>query len=264
LVGRRRRPEDRRIYRLRFAVVYLLLAVVAGSAIGAVVVLRDRAPENVGITWSAWSPEGDDFTFPRQIATFVGNRYRLQTGDPIVGVIASPAEVPTGDGSSVLPIRGAAVFNNPAGDDRDYTPIETDDSILYTLCGFGQGCSLQAGDPSEQQMVLLRREALELALYSFRYVDGLDTVITLMPTILGDTNTQEDDVAITLFFQRKDFKAELERPLSRTLADEPPAMGRITNAEELRVERLTAGRQYRFQFTPTGTNSLVMLLIPVQ
>jgi hypothetical protein len=262
LVEQRRAVPTRRLFRWRFAIAYVGLAVAAGVGVGGAIVAYDRAPADE-VAWSTWRPQGDEFTYPRQIATYVGRKYRLPSGDPLVGVIASEAQVPAGDGSTVLPIRGAAIFNNPSGDSRDYTTIETNDTILYTMCGFGQGCSIE-GRPSEDRMLLLHREALELALHSFRYVSGLDTVIALLPTNLGDQTTAEDDTATTLFFQRKDFKAELDRPLIATLTTDAPALGKISSAEELTLERLTSGRHYRFQFTPTQTNSLVMLLVPVQ
>ena len=256
--------EDRRVYRWRFAIAYLVLAIVAGIAVGGAIVAWDRAPEDSGVAWSNWRPEGDSFTYARQIATYVGPKYRLANGSPLVAVMASPAEVPTGDGSSVLPIRGAAIFNNPAGDTRDYTTIETDDTILFTLCGFGQGCSIQDGKPSQERLRLLQRESLELALYAFKYMDGLDTAIVMLPTNLGDEASTEDDTTTAMFFQRKDFGAELDRPLAETMAPAAPRIGKIPSAEALTLERLTAARQYRFQFTPTQTNSLVMLLIPGQ
>jgi hypothetical protein len=265
LIEPRRIPEEHRVYRRRFAFMYLALAVIAGGALGGAIVAYDRAPEDAGVAWSDWRPEGNSFSYPRQIATYVGRKYKLPSGNPLVGVVASRAEVPTGDGSTVLPIRGAAIFNNPQGDQRDFTSVETEDSVMYNLCGFNPGCAIKEGKPSPERLLLLRREAVELALYSFKYMDGLDTVIAFLPTNPGrDAQSTEDDQNYTLFFQKRDFEQELDHPLVRTLPKEAPALGKIPDAEELTIERLTASRIFGYQFTPTQTGTLVMLLVPAQ
>lgn len=264
LIERRETHEDRRLYRLRFVLAYLGLAIVAGIGIGGAIVLYDRAPKDANVAWSDWHPTGRESSYPRQIAAFIGNKYKLPSGNPLVGVLASRAEVPTGDGTTVLPIRMAAIFNDPAGDQSDYTSIETNDTVMYTLCGFGQGCAIQEGKPSAARLLLLEREALELALYSFKYVDGLDTVITLLPTNLGDPADTSDDTSTTLFFQKKDFDHELGQPFVRTLPEKAPTLGKVPEAQQLTIERLTSAKRFRYQFSPTPTNTLVMLLIPIQ
>ncbi len=43
-------------------------------------------------------------------------------------------------------------------------------SFQYILCGLGANCSIKGGKASTARHALLRREALELALYTFKYV----------------------------------------------------------------------------------------------
>ena len=52
---------------------------------------------------------------------------------------------------------------------------------MYILCGLGPLCSIQESQPTTDRAALLRREALELALYTFRYVEDVDSVLVLLP-----------------------------------------------------------------------------------
>ena len=53
--------------------------------------------------------------------------------------------------------------------------------------GPGQRCSVP-GEPTAERALLLRRESLELALYTFKYMDDVDSVITMLPPV-GNINT---------------------------------------------------------------------------
>ena len=52
---------------------------------------------------------------------------------------------------------------------------------MYSLCGLGASCSIATGTPSVERGELVRREILELALYTFKYVGGIENVIAFMP-----------------------------------------------------------------------------------
>ena len=65
------------------------------------------------------------------------------------------------------------------------------------------------GTPTSERFLLLRRQALELSLYTFKYVDDVDSVLVFMPpTPKGDSNG-------TVFLRRDDVADELRRPLTR-------------------------------------------------
>ena len=69
---------------------------------------------------------------------------------------------------------------------------------------------------------LLRREALELALYSFRYLDGIESTLVLLPP------RADGQAATAVFVERGDVRAELNRPLDQTLtAPLAPGVGEI-------------------------------------
>jgi hypothetical protein len=59
-------------------------------------------------------------------------------------------------------------------------------------------CQIDAGKPSKERMLLLRREGLELALYSFRYLKDVKQVVVLIPATPGKAQT------IALYFSRDD------------------------------------------------------------
>ena len=113
--------------------------------------------------------------------------------------------------------------------------IEVGNSVMYNLCGVGQNCSIAEGQPSEARARLLRREALELALYTFKYVDDVDSVIALLPVNLGDPATEEDDTSTALFLEKKDFARQLRGPLDRTLTGRGEAEARSGRGPDRRL-----------------------------
>ena len=54
-------------------------------------------------------------------------------------------------------------------------------TAVFNLCGLGSNCAIAGGTPSTDRLLLLRREALELALYTFRYVHNVDNVVSILP-----------------------------------------------------------------------------------
>jgi hypothetical protein len=74
-------------HRPRFVIAYLLLGAAAGAALGAFIVLSDKAAPNPNFVWSSWKPvtssrEAQVF----EIANHIGNAYRLASGDQMNAV----------------------------------------------------------------------------------------------------------------------------------------------------------------------------------
>ncbi len=248
-------------YRLRFAVVYGLLAAALGLAIGVFAVLTTQSEPAEPVAWSSWRPDGRENQYPDAIAEHVAPAYRLASGRQLVGVLAGPAEVRD------LPIRAALIqhaSSNPTRDD-DVEVVEIGSSVMYTFCGVGDNCSIAEGESSPERFQLLRREALELALYTFTYVDGIDSVIALLPVDLGDPATEEDDSASAVFLQKEDFSAALDRPLGETLSGEPPVAGSLLAPDESAlVDRLTSRRHYLYDLEPTQDLGAILRLQPLE
>lgn len=254
-----RRPrEEIRVHRLRFAIAYLALAVVAGAAVGGTILLADGDRRASSAAWSTWQPDAKDDERPKQIADFVASRYTQPSGSQLVLVFSGPPSIKTAD--SEVPIRWVAIGADES--DEDPEVVATDDALMYVLCGFGENCALDAGEPSQERDPLLRREALELALYTFKYVDDTDSVIVLLPPTV-DAETQEA-ASTALFFRKRDFDAELDRPLALTLSRaEPPTATQTDPTERLVVDRLTRPRLFSYQYRQAPEGSAVMLLSPV-
>ena len=53
--------------------------------------------------------------------------------------------------------------------------------MVYKLNGLGPNGSIKGGTPSAARLQVIHREALELALYTFRYLPDVDMVVTLLP-----------------------------------------------------------------------------------
>ena len=228
--------EELRFHRMRFGLAYLALAVLAGGAAGATILLLDQPAKGPGTAWSDWKPTQEDReAAAKQIAGYVGGRYRLPSGSPIASIIATaPPNVQDVD------IR-AVVIRPPEGTRGDDEIVYLDKGMMYFLCGGGQRCTVAEGEPSQERHRLLRREALELALYSFKYVDDVDSVIALLPP------NPDAETGTAVFFRKRDFEHEVDAPLSQTLSlRDPPISAELDPAEGLIVDRLTRPRLFTF------------------
>jgi len=248
-------------YRLRFAIVYALLAAGLGLAIGVFTVLTTQSEPADPVRWSAWRPDGRENQYPDAIAEHVAPGYRLPSGRQLVGVLAGPAEVRD------LPIRAALIqhtSSNPTLDD-DVEVVEIGSSVMYTFCGVGDNCSIAEGEVTPERLQLLRREALEVALYTFKYVDGVDSVIALLPVELGDPATEEDDSASAVFLQRGDLSEALDKPLLESLDAAPPVAGSLlAPGEGALVDRLTNRHHYLYDLEPTQDLGAILRLEPLE
>jgi hypothetical protein len=248
----------------RFHLAYFLLAVGLGVGAGALVVLLAR-PGPDRTPWSDWKPAGRGLAATQEIAGHIGTRYRLPSGGQLVGIIAKGPELEPQAGQRVA-VSAVAVSSGLPDERIDEIKVfRANDAILYILCGIGgEACSIP-GQPSTERMTLLRREGLELALYTFKYVDGVSSVIAIVPPRQG----QQPSTA--LFFRRGDYDDSLSVPLYRTL---PPrerlTPGSLPTGEEKRVRQLTLADPvqerfsgiYAYQFQPLPDATAMVVLSP--
>ena len=93
------------------------------------------------------------------------------------------------------------------------------DSVMYALCGTGSAC--QPGNALLQVDEIgtkYEREALELALYTFKYVDGVNSVIAFLPPFpQRNAQGQVDQVRTVVYLQKDQLGFQLGRPLKETL-----------------------------------------------
>jgi hypothetical protein len=132
----------------------------------------------------------------------------------------------------------------PNGGQTSYDVIPAANSVTYELCGLGADCAIASGRPSLARTRLLRREALELALYTFHFEPSIQTVVTYMPPAAGQK------ASFVYLFLRSQLSEALSRPISATLPEaKPPLPSQMSAAEATTVDGLTAPDLYRFSFT---------------
>ncbi len=233
----------------RFRLILGALIGVAIGAIGATLVLvSGQGPPTTSGSWSQWKPSttslGDG---AQQIADHVAPTYRQQGGDQLVGVTGGPLKVAASP--DPLPAKIAV-----ASQDTTKIGIVRSPTALYSLCGLGSHCAINRGKPSAQRLLLLQREALELALYSFRYLD-VDNVVALLPPAPG----QRPQNAV--FFQRNEFKRVLNHPIAEVLPSPPPSVVGLTDTPQGKlISRVTTPSVYCFSFQQAQDLSAFLVL----
>jgi hypothetical protein len=254
-------------YRTRFAILLVGLALVAGAGLGAFIIALARPSAPAAPKWSSFEPTGSALTVTRQISSRVSRSYRIAGGRQLVTAFSGPATVSAqgaDGGSSEVPIKVIAIRpDTTAGkaEETDVTLIDAANSYQFTLCGLGQGCSIPDRDSTSEREALLRKEALELALYALKYVDSLKSVYVFLPP--RPTTGQNLAAANVLFLSRSDLSAELQKPLSQTLDPSSRTAGAMSAAESDTVNRITLPRLYTYEYQQAPDLSPVLILSPV-
>lgn len=255
-------------YRVRFAAVYLSLAVIAGAAIGALVVLIARPEPPPEPSWSRWQPTGSAEAKVKQIANQVSTQYVLPSGGQLaVAAVEAPPRVTISADQPDLPVRQIVIRPDTSKGEQeasDITVVDAAQTVVFKLCGLSQDCSIAEGKPSLARYALLRREALELALYTFRYVDTISHVAVFLPPPPVTEGSETRQPQTTVFLRRQDVASQLSRPLPHTLSHRVPQLGQIAPAELLKIEGLTDDRTYTFEYSyQPASNSWLAVLSPV-
>lgn len=219
----------------RFAAAYLVLGAAVGIGVGTFLVLLQREGPQPPPPWSSWRPAGTDTSSRMlEIADHVARGYRLPSGDQLVAIKLGGAQ----SGSK---FQGVAVVkaDDVKALDKAYA---RNDTAVYILCGDSKTCAIPEGAPTVARGTILRREALELALYTLEYAKPIDNVLIFFPPGPG-----EKSLSSTLFFRRDDLSGNLHNPLRKTLPQaRAPLPGKIRAAEQKTVNDLTVGTRYKY------------------
>jgi len=237
----------------RFRAAYFALAAVLGTGVGLFVLAVEKPAPKPPPPWSAWQPAATTPTEQQvEIADYVGARYHLPNGQQLVNVLVGP---PTAAASDPITEVALAKTLTPT-QQSDILGIESGSSTaMYILCGDQSvKCAIKAGKPSIARGEVLRREALELALYTFRYVKEAKSVVTFFPPQLGQSPT------VAMLFTKTALSPELSHPLRSTLPAKPPVPGKLLPSEQRTVDGLTRFFKYSLQRDQTG--GLVLVLAP--
>ncbi len=249
-MDRPRTPGRTHPHTPRFQFLFGALGALGVCAIALVALLLSAPKATPAPPWSEWHPASNGIDPAQQIAEHVAPAYQLDNGKQIVQVTGGP---PTQNGQ-LLTVGTTASGQQPARLEGN--------SVLYRLCGSGTDCSIKEGKPSVERGLLLSREALELALYTFRYVGGVNQVLVTMPPPPPPSATAK----ITnhaLMFRAQDFETQLAHPLDETLSPLTPKVSQMDRSSDAPlVGQLTGTRLYDYVIDEVSQGEAVLLLSP--
>jgi hypothetical protein len=243
--------ENKR-YEFRFIATYAVLGLVLVGVTAGLIILASRPGPAKAQAWSVWQPApGSAKKMTQEIADHVSSEYRLSAGGAqLVTVVPSVPTVTSGTEKiaiKAIAIRKTATSNN------GIQVLDSSKSEMYTLCGLGAGCSIDSGTPTQTRGRLVRREALEVALYTFKFVPSVDSVIAFMPPPPGAAATS------VVFLQKGNMTQALDLPLHTTLPlRTPPLPTDSDSAESATIDQLTPTFDYSLTALPTGGAAIVL------
>jgi hypothetical protein len=269
-------------------------AILVGCAVGAIVIAVAVAgtgrTTHRGVKWSAWSPPDGGAAGAREIADYLAPFYRATPADQLAVVTvvnlesataAATAQAAAANGTTASATSGLQVAVR-AKPNTSQVSLLTGNTIAYNLCGVGgKNCSIGAGTPSNSRLLLLRREALELALYTFKYVQGTQNVLAILPPVqetptskltkrLPTTDSTAKSVNVAILFLRPVLQPLLTHPLSASLPEPvtlTPTVSNMSNAPEAGlVDQVTARWLFseQLQQTQDGSSLIVLDRLPPQ
>lgn len=249
--------KSRRYFSRRFTAVYVVLGIILVGSIAAFVVFALRPTISPTAAWSSWRPSGGGGTakVAKEIADHVAPEYHLAKGSQLVAVVPSPPAVTAG--TQNVAINAVAVHSAATGN-TDVTQLEPGKTEMYSFCGLGTHCSIATGQPSQTRGQLVRREALETALDTFKYISPIDSVIVFMPP-----NKNIPNQTTVLFFQRQNLADRLKQPLKTTLPlSKPPLPDELNRAEGPTIDALTLPSLYVSNLTQLQSGGALLILTP--
>jgi hypothetical protein len=264
------------------------LALLVGLAIGAVAVaiavLTTASGGGSSVPWSSWKPADSGTTGASEIADHVAPLYRISGTNQLAVVTvaklgssssaAAATVAGSGAGGSGSPGLQVAVRPDP---NSSSVSLLNGHTIAYNLCGMGSAnCSIGVGTPSPSRLLLLRREALELALYTFKYVGATDNVVAILPpghTVTSCTGlcprpnqkTTTKQVNIALVFLHDELRPLLSQSLGATFPEPfPPSVNQIAGAPEAPlVQQLTSRGMFNENIEQAQDGSSLIVLNPL-
>lgn len=263
--------------KFRAALAILIGIAVAALAVAVVVAAQGngRAPVVGTGNWSSWGPDSSGSQGASEIAGEIAPYYRLDASHqldvitPIQVSQSSAAGTTTGSGMTV-------VVNTSSSSKSESLDLLNGKTVAYNICGLGaKDCEL-SGTASVNRMLLLRREALELALYTFKYISGSQNVVVVLPpgrTVKSGSSSASSsgsNVTVAVLFVRKELQPWLNVPLSTTLQQYPLDVAELhvwsQTQEAGLVDEITAHGLFASQFESQqeGGRLLVLSQLPSQ
>jgi hypothetical protein len=231
------------VYGGRFTLAYLLLVLVFGgvASLFTYLVVREDSPQ----PWSSFKPEGEGLARGAQIANHVAPNYRAE-GQQIALVEAQPPIVQNRVVDAIAIARDR--IRPVGGGYRSFEPATR--TLFYVFCSPAQqDCALPNATP--EHITLLQRESLELALYTFKYMNDIDAVVALLPATGGQNPA--------VYLRRRALTKQLEQPLHMTLPGRAPFTVN-TLTDKSAVEQHTLHRTFPAYFQPAANGGVMLRL----
>lgn len=217
----------------RFGLAYFVLAIGVGVAVGLAIVLIGRGSSHHAPTSQGFRPTASGELGAKEIARHVGIKYRESNGDPLAAVVG---QRPNYQGQ---PLSFYLIRPHDARDPKkDIAIFNVGNGIMYTMCSFGKNCATPKTE-TQGEAQLFKREALELAMTTFKSDSSVQTVTTLLPPIQQGT--------LAIIFKRSDLTDWIHKPLSDLLPNLGTIKpGQMSGNEQERVDTLEAGALYTY------------------
>ncbi|CAB4700313.1 unannotated protein [freshwater metagenome] len=243
-------------HRRKFLSAYFGLSIIGVGAIATFIALVGGPGLPKAKAWSDWKPKsGSALAMATSIADHVAHEYRLDDGSQLVAVLpGKPPQITSG--TSKVAVSAIAVRKVPQSN-TGLTFYNADSSVQYVLCGLGASCAIDSGTPSTTRGRLVRREALELALYTFKYVSGVDSVVAFLPPA-------NSSVSVPIVFLKKStFATQLKQPLNETLQlSTPPSPSAPDAIEAKTIDDLTLSSVFTYGIAQLQNGGVAMVLDP--
>ncbi len=244
-VARAASQKHRRLFRLAYAV----LALVFWVSVGGFVLLLTRPNHSAPVAWSKWRPDVQGLPGAREIGLQIASRYKSANGTQLVAVQEHSPQV------QGLKLEAIGVRRlNSAGQIDPYIGLfQTDKTLIYAFCGLQSNCSIEGADTAQSQRTL-RREALELSLYAFKYLSDVDQVVSLLQPV-------KDSGTSAVFLRKSDLKPELDQPLRDTLPLATPPVATANDPREAAaIDTLTSQATFPAHFEPLPDGDAILVL----
>lgn len=217
----------------------IAMAALCGIAVAAIVIAvvaitghTSQNKVNAANTWSEWSPSTTGSTGLEEIAEYVAPFYRFTAAQQLD--VVTPLSLTSVTDAGTTTGKGLTIAVNSGGSaTASSLSLLTGSTAAYSICGIGaKDCDL-VGTATPGRLLLLRREALELALYTFKYLSSVSNVLVVLPpghttSTVGAGVTAAKPVTVSVLFQRAALKPLLVTPIDATLAEDPPAVSQLT------------------------------------
>jgi hypothetical protein len=230
-------PPGEPPFRTRFGFLWGILAGVGVCALALAGLLVGTAKNDSGPplarNWSAWQPSTSRmFAGAQEIADHVSREYQLDSGQQLAAIQSGPMQY------GIEPV-GVAV--QPRGGQVE---VLEGPALLYGLN------VLDENDKSTDIHTrdrLLKREALEVALYSFRYLDDVSMVAIALPAVDNGDGTKQSRA---IFYRPGDLLAQLQVPLNKTLSTPTPKPKTLSKTEAGHIDSLVLRNQFDSSIQP--------------